>query len=370
MHNDFRHKCAISHVAGMTCVKNALASVFLHYACIAALLLLPALRVAAGADEDDDDSPYTPGLVATYALDASSVTRIDEVVAFDWQDATCDPRLPTGELKAAWRGRLWARSAGTHRLSCFTQGDVEIKLAGKTVISGRTDQPQWLTSPPLDLEFDYHPLEITFRRTQPRGQLALFWSGPDFRLEPVPERALVHEREQHPATDFERGRQLAAALRCAACHVDRAAAVMPAPALDRLSGNVHESWLIDWLSSHEGRPPTPSGPAAREAFTSAAANEQSKSPRRMPDLAMTKPEAEAVAAWLLREPAAKNETKKNEQKATKEEGKSKKSEAKSGKKSKGEERPKPSAELGERLVLMSGCLACHQLGQLGESEIG
>src|SRR5207253_2596669 len=130
------------------------------------------------------------------------------------------------------------RGAGRYTLACYVQGEVAVKLGGKTVLEGHVEQPKWITSQPIELEFDYHPLEITFRRTQPTAQLALFWSGPDFRLEPVPERALMHEREQSPPSIFERGRQLAAALRCAACHKDDSVAVIPAPALDRLSGNI------------------------------------------------------------------------------------------------------------------------------------
>src|SRR5205823_7025153 len=138
-----------------------------------------------------------------------SATRTDEVVAFDWQDAVCDPRLPAGEFTADWRGRLWARGAGNYTIACYVQGNVTVKLAGKTVISGRAEQPRWISSQPLKLEFDYYPLEISYRRTHAKGQLALFWSGPDFRLEPVPERALVHHREQSPSIEFDRGRQLA-----------------------------------------------------------------------------------------------------------------------------------------------------------------
>ena len=68
-------------------------------------------------------------------------------------------------------------------------GEVEIKLAGKTVrFQGKTPQPQWLTSQPLDLDFDYHPLEVSFLKTSAIAKLALFSSGPDFRLEPIPAR--------------------------------------------------------------------------------------------------------------------------------------------------------------------------------------
>jgi hypothetical protein len=196
----------------------------------------------------------------------------------DW-NASPDPRLPAGEFAATWRGKLWTKSVGKHLLQCYAQGDVEIKLLGRTVIAGKASEPQWLTSEPIELEFGQHELEITFRKTGPRAQLALFWSGPDFRLEPIPERALLHDREGSPASEFERGRWLAAALRCAACHQDAAADVTPAPALDRLTGNVAEPWLVEWLSSHVARDSVAETDASRSQ------------PRRMPDLAMTREEA-------------------------------------------------------------------------------
>jgi hypothetical protein len=227
------------------------------------------MAMAAVAQEEAEDSPFRPGLVATYSAGGQAATRVDEVVAFDWQDAAADERLAAGEFAATWRGRLWARGAGEYRLSCYVQGEVEIKLGGKTLIEGRSEQPGWLESQPVALDFDHHPIEIQYRRNTPQGQLKLFWSGPDFRLEPLPAWALVHEREQSPVVVFERGRQLAAALRCGACHKDKSASMVTAPALDRLSGNVNEAWLVDWLASHgEGK--------------------ASGSSRRMPDLGMSR----------------------------------------------------------------------------------
>jgi mono/diheme cytochrome c family protein len=334
----------------MACVNLWPSAFFLKYACIAALALAIAWPGPAKGQPEAEDSPYQPGLIAAYRMGDRQATRIDEGIAFDWKDAACDLRLPPGDFTAVWRGRLWARGAGTYTIACYVQGEVKITLAGKTVISGRTEERQWLASQPLELDFDYHPLEVSFRRTQPTGQLALFWSGPDFRLEPIPERALLHEREQTPSIEFERGRQLAAALRCAACHKDENASASPAPALDRLSGNLHESWLSGWL-------------------TSSNSGHHGASFRRMPDFGLTTQEADAVAAWLLREPAVKSESKKNEQKETKVTKEETKKAEKSGKKSKGEEKPKPSAAEGERLILSRGCLACHKFGELGESGL-
>ena len=207
----------------------------LPFVSAAALIVMAAVLSLVRAQEDDEDSPYRPGLTATYAVGGHSVARIDETIAFDLRDAACDPRLPPGGFSAVWRGRLWARGAGSYRLLCYGQGEVEIKLAGKTVVAGKAEQPQWLTSQPLDLDFDYHALEISFHKTGPTAQLALFWSGPDFRLEPVPARALLHDRAQSPSSSFERGRQLATVLRCAACHRDSAASVTPGRLLTRSS---------------------------------------------------------------------------------------------------------------------------------------
>jgi mono/diheme cytochrome c family protein len=327
-----------------------LAPAMIRPACAAFVFACVAVLGTVAAQEDAEDSPYRPGLVATYTSGETSVSRVDEVVAFDWQDAACDPRLPAGDFAATWRGKLWARGPGQYTIACFVQGDVSINLAGKSIVSGIAKQPQWLTSQPLELDFNYHPLEITYRRTQPRGQLALFWSGPDFRLEPIPAWALMHGRDKSPSLLFERGRQLATALRCAACHKDAAASVIAAPALDRLTGNIQQDWLVDWLAGH--------------------ASADKKSLRRMPDMAMTKTEAEAISAWLLREPATFGQPKKNEQKETKiTKEEAKKTDAKSSKKSKGAEKPKPSPELGERIVLSRGCLACHRIGELGESGL-
>ena len=68
------------------------------------------------------------------------------------------------------------------------------------------------------------------------------------------------------------------------------------------------------------------------------------SPARMPDLAMTRNEAEAIAAWLLRRRRPRQKQKTKEQKETKSnEGRNKKNRRQKAKKAKGEEKPKPSA---------------------------
>ncbi|MDX1947498.1 MAG: c-type cytochrome, partial [Pirellulaceae bacterium] len=301
---------------------------------IVSLVLVSALAAQEGVD--DEESPFRPGLLATYRSGEQSAQRIDESLAFDWQAAAPDPRLPAGSFTATWRGRLWTQATGAYRLHAFVQGKLKIEVDGKPVLSGTPAAPGWLASEPLDWTFDYRPLVVTFEKTAADARLALFWSGPGFSLEPIPDRFLFHDREGTIPTNFARGRQLAAALRCAACHGPATSDPLPAPALDKLSGNIARDWLMQWLSV-----PATGG--------------EGELVRRMPHFDLTPDEAAAVAAWLLRAPAEKLPPEKPSPKPSEKEKKSK--------------QLAPSASQGERLFLTLGCLACHQHGELGESGL-
>ncbi|MEX2026185.1 MAG: c-type cytochrome, partial [Pirellulaceae bacterium] len=197
---------------------------------------------------------------------------------------------------------------------------------------------------PLPLSFDRHGLEVEFRQTEPTARVALFWSGPQFSLEPISPRFLLHDRKESVKSDFERGQLLAAALRCGACHggdgID--VAEMPAPSLTNLAGNLRPQWLTGWLmeTAHEG-----------------------PNLRRMPSFGLSRDDAAAIAAYLI-PPVKAAPLLKTKGPAA--EGK--RSKATTDKK-KGDKPEQPSAKQGERLFLTMGCLACHQLGQLGESGL-
>ena len=322
------------------------------------------LSVAAAAQDDaaEEDSPYRPGLVAAYASGGGEeAIRVDETIAFAWEQAPPDQRLPPGPFGARWRGRLLAQAPGSYRFQVYGGGGrVAVTLAGKELIASAPDRPQWLASEPVELQFGYHPLEVSFAKKEERAQLALFWSGPNFVLEPVSERFLFHERDASPTRQFERGRRLAAALRCGACHADEAARQpLAAPALERLSGNIQPAWLVDWLSG-----PPQAGDDRRKGEAPAGP----RLVRRMPHFGLAREEAADIAAWLLRLPAPQiaqeveqKDAKNAKSAAAKEKGKAK---------AKGKYAPpQPSPEEGQRLFLTLGCLACHQHGELGESGL-
>ncbi len=141
------------------------------------------------------------------------------------------------------------------------------------------------------MTFGYHKLEIVYEARQTAGQLQLFWRGPGFQWEPINERFLVHENNDHPSDDFERGQLLARGLRCVACHQSADLALSPAPLkapdLSRLRGNLEQTWLVDWLTKPKSEP------------TTSAELRDDELGRRMPHFGLSTQDASDIAQALL-----------------------------------------------------------------------
>ncbi|MHB1424213.1 MAG: hypothetical protein ACYC3I_13640 [Gemmataceae bacterium] len=284
---------------------------------------LPALGRA--QQQADEDEPFLPGLAANYRDEnGHSASRLDYQLAFHWGENPPDTRLTAGAFRASWQGNLLAAPRGDYRFFVFGSGEIELKIAGRVVVARRIVRNDWLESPALTLSADYHPLELSFRRTEKDARLMLLWSGPDFGLEPIPPRFLYHPRAKPVERDIERGRMLARVLRCGRCHGEEQAPP-PAPALDRLCGNISRDWLVRWLTDNE---------RAGDA----------RSPRRMPGFGLSETQAEALADWLL--------TPREGERAA--ERRDVRSHAGRGNE-------------GERLFVSLGCLACHSWRDLGAS---
>ncbi len=325
-----------------------LASQVITCACL--VLSVTALGTICGragfAQEDDSEHPYLPGLVATYTDGkGNAFTRLDEAIAFDWRDESPDVRLSAGQFSSRWQGQLFAQGAGEYRLYVFGTGEIEVRLAGKVVVERKGTREAWLASRPVTLDFDYHPLEVSFRKTGPEARIAIYWSGPQFQLEPIPPRSLVHERAASPKSSYSHGEALAAAYRCAACHsAKEEPKAVAGPALDQQMENLQPEWLVEWLKT---KVPASAVAAQVEGDGESAPHRPA---RRMPHLELSDNDARAIAAYLHSFTEPKKDTDNTQQ----------------------ENLPKanpPSATQGERLFLTVGCLACHQLGTLGESGL-
>ncbi len=343
------------------------AHVLLTVLLIGCLLTCGSSLFAAPLDEDDEE--FRPGLVAEYRAGERVVTRVDPDVAFAWDEAAPDARVSAERFEATWRGFLLVRQEAKHRLHAFVQGDVAVDLDGHRVLHGSAKQPQWISGEEFVPGFAERPLVVTFRKTEPNAQLKLFWSSDSFGLEPLPQELLFHDGTsfnpnangvgangknaidkptrahadgvavKHFADDLaliERGRKQFDAFRCGRCHVREGDAVAPAaPSLKQVAAGMTVEQIARRLA-----------PALNSPDATAL-------DRRMPHFRLTERQARNLAAFL----AAQSESVKlDEAKAIK------------PKTPKEGEAVVTSERRGELLLRSVGCLACHRVGELGNSD--
>ncbi|MGC3967015.1 MAG: hypothetical protein QM775_06475 [Pirellulales bacterium] len=221
-----------------------------------------------------------------------------------WGSDRPDVRLPAGPFVARWQGLLFTQATGEYRFYVYAGGGrVALKLKDQTLLEVEAKEPAWHLTQPLKLGYAYSPLELTFTKTAEPAVLKLDWAGPQFAVEPVPDRHLFHDPKQTPNSGFEEGRSLVRMLRCAACHeIPTERDRLPAPALTHLKGNLNAEWIIEHLVSFpsplagEGLGVRGSGPAKDSAPSPPAPLPQGERgekalTRRMPHFAVSQDDA-------------------------------------------------------------------------------
>jgi mono/diheme cytochrome c family protein len=280
------------------------------------LVALGFVAPVAAQDEDDDES--RPGLVSVL------VTR-------NWGESTvaADVFVPTTQnsnaaLKQTWQGLLLLKSEGRYQIHAHLNGAVTVKVGERTLLSGNTDGPQWLSGPETEFSFGELPLVVTYEQAAGRGRgLKLYWSADTFPLEPLPYHALFHADDSRTIRLAKTGSlQLEAAV-CFGCHQQPG---REPPSLAKYSLK-HVSSGRSWGAIHD-----------RLTRRDADPNHG-----RMPAFGLSDADADAVLAYL-----AKHSTpvKLNEPPTLKINAK---------------ETP-----TGRELVKSVGCLACHQWQGLGQ----
>ncbi len=270
-----------------------------------------------------DDDELKPGLVGAYATDGQApIERIDPDLAFDWTDGS--PHLAVGaRFQARWTGILLLQSVTRHRFFAEVQGAVTVKVDGQTVLAGGSDQASWIEGAALDIRPGLQRIDVSYQSTPRGGRFKLYWSSEEFATEPVPAHLPFHEGDDAQALLVERGRQLFEVHRCHRCHAGILdAESLPAPALWGITNGTNPEWIVDKLTGKN-----PEAPHAR-----------------MPEFGLDRQQADDIAQYLHRlgvpfdlvtTPPVKVDDKK------------------------------PS---GKELLYSLGCLACHQIGELGDKS--
>ncbi len=301
---------------------------------LCAISLLVAHPAIAQDDDLFDDFPK-PGLIGTYRdADGHTAVRVDSGLTFDWADAAPDPRIGAGKFSVVWQGQLLVRTAGTYRFASDSIGQVKFEVDDEVLLDCQSPQRDWIAGEAFPLRAGMHDLTIRFQKTSDAAAMHLFWSSDSFSWEPINPANTLHEIEDEPEDGFARGNALAEAFRCAACHeIGGVSPPLDAPSLERLTGNLHPSWVVDRLMQ-----------STSDADAST----------KMPHFAMTEKQSQAVAAYLFG--------------LSKDQSPKKLAAVKQPKPKRGQKLKKP-VERGHDLFVGMGCLACHEKGGLGTQDL-
>src|SRR5262249_45160291 len=135
------------------------------------------------------------------------------------------PRLAATGGRARWQGFLIVARGGPYRFDVRLRGRFRLEVAGREVLAGAVcqERPAFLQGPEVRLEAGVHPLAADFTRLPGFAVVALSWSPPFSRREPLPYDAVGHrpaQEDKRLAAEAlrERGRFLTEEAGCARCH--------------------------------------------------------------------------------------------------------------------------------------------------------
>mgnify|MGYP003343189512 CR=1 FL=1 len=143
---------------------------------------------------------YPKAKLRKFNPDSREITEADALIAYLYGE--CDPEQ--------------RRAVSAHVAVCQVCAEELMALDGT-----REHIAQWV---PPDVPLGFQMVSQADVARPAKVLTPQRWWG-----QPLPAWALVHEREQSPTAAFERGRQLASVLRCAACHKDSTASLVAAP---------------------------------------------------------------------------------------------------------------------------------------------
>lgn len=215
----------------------------------------------AGPTSAQDELPPR-GVVAHYSWRGLRHVRLEPRPAFYLDEAQAPaPDFGTGKWTGHWIGLIDIVRPGRYRFSARIRGRLRLRIGEQEVLSGQGEgNDSMLLGPWVRLKADLLPFLLYYDAPSAGpARLQLWWQSEEFLPEPLPSRVLRHRPEQEGKVLarwqlIERGRGIARALQCAACHgqqdADRlfaAAEPIGAPDLSGIGSRLKADWLSAWL---------------------------------------------------------------------------------------------------------------------------
>jgi hypothetical protein len=120
------------------------------------------------------------------------LTRIDNVVDFDWGTGSPDPAVPSDQFSVRWTGFVIINVAGTYTFWTDSDDGVRLKVSDSTVVENWTDHAPTWNSGSIFLSADAHPLVLEFYENGGGAVMQLQYQGPGIARQTIPTSALGH----------------------------------------------------------------------------------------------------------------------------------------------------------------------------------
>ena len=180
------------------------------------------------------------GLVASYSDGAARVRIVVPAPNFYLDAAeSLHPSL-RASLSAEWTGEITVLQAGDYS---FRTGAATLTINGVRY-AGR----------PVPLGPGHHAIRLQYRRVPGIAALRFEWQSNHFPYEPVPISAFTHSSDAGPSREeglAERGRELVQELGCVNCHASQSPQLVahPGPDLADAGWRLNPSWVYKWLDN-------------------------------------------------------------------------------------------------------------------------
>ncbi|MBA2676947.1 MAG: hypothetical protein H0U76_00900 [Ktedonobacteraceae bacterium] len=131
------------------------------------------------------------GLLGTYypsrQLDGTPIVRIDQMVNFDWQGGSPDPRIPPDQFSARWTGTIRPRLTDIYTITTTTDDGVRVWLDGILIIDNWTDHGPTDNSATVRLNAGsvYH-IRMEYYENTGGAVAELAWSAPSIPRQTIP----------------------------------------------------------------------------------------------------------------------------------------------------------------------------------------
>ncbi|AGA30448.1 c-type cytochrome [Singulisphaera acidiphila] len=245
----------------------------LLFGIVICISLGPTSRSPAANHQDEElDEAERPGLVASFSSASVPKTVVRQIL-FDlnahWGSASPDARIPATEFVGRWEGLILIQSPGVHRFQARSDGEIDLKVAGRLVLKGNGET---LKADSIDLPAGFSPISLEYRHRQGEAHVAIDWEGPGFGREPIPARLFYHDASKRLQPDrFEEGRRLADRIGCANCHqiLDLPVHRNQGPPLADAGHAIDPAWLDAWLTNPDALRPGSRMPSFGHGFSKA-----------------------------------------------------------------------------------------------------